>query len=429
MSENEVGTTIIEKNDGVDQYVERHASYISGLGRHAVIYNIYNSFEKIYSESFLDEEDNKSHQISRDKYVRSKINDARVAMKLDTNLAAEFCDVHPISPWLKQTLIGDMPLGIEKQVIFNSKNTIGSIASRITKKSYNRHGSAESSYIVDSLLKKKMFGGYKVSDETFLNFLEWYNHAHVQTQNESKEKVDSNKLNFITLVDKSVQDGWMPKSVVNSRLPKLDQVHVAMDDGYGFNDESRYSAYANFNYRNRIFFNPLSYKRSQIKSNIISDTYIHEACHAIADEMNNNMDRFDDIFSDIFKAVFYRDIFGKIINEAITEHIAQSLKFGSVDIIDPINRSQDNTKCYFSERNLLNTLCNKGYKKIDIRNFINTYFEDDNTAVKLGSKSAREVLISNLVMAFPSEMLNKRNNKFKDVDAFNKYLIEKYNNK
>lgn len=400
-----------------------HALSFSGLGRRAVITNMDRAAEKAYGESTNAQ--NTYESVLNDRIDRT-VNDSRELIKSDPNLAVEFCDSHPISPWLRSVILGDITSDKETRYLGKTKTMAGKLASKILMKTDKRHGSAESNKVVDKLLKKKMFRGYAISDETFLNFLEWYNHAHVQRQNEVKDEIDYSKLKYIFQINRAVEEGWMPESVVSSRLNKLDEVSVAVDDGYGIcgNKANNYSTYAQQNYlHNTILFNPISYKKASKVTSIIDDTYTHEATHAISDDSSAAK------YEYLMGLAFGANNCGTIINEAVTEHIAQSLKSGSVDIIDPTIRAIVNEGFYSSERDLLNTLCNKGFEKIDIRNFINVYFEDNDTANKLGSKSARERLIWSLETAFPRKVIGKGKYKHKSVDAFNDFLVKKYDKK
>lgn len=358
------------------QVVDKHTARVSGLGRIAVNTNIAKSGYLARGEKL---------PTIDDLVAKYQIKEARKTLGSEPSLAIKFCENNHdnISPWLK-TVTGNTP--------------------------------AE---MVNNLLAKDEAGDYKIDDQTFLNFLDWYNHTNSQRQNESTDLINELKLLFKSQIEKAVGDGWMPASVLDLGPQRLSAVAVEVDDGYELLKCQDKQAAQEGRFLKGIFNdnnpdNPLILLRTIVAN---SSTFIHEAVHAVTG-YGNYYDYCDDtngingyvVSVGSMSKIFSGD--GKtVIDEAVTEHITQSLLYGSVDIIKPVKK----TGSYYEFRNFLDALCNQGAEKIDIREFIAAYFEDDKTARQLNVKSARNILIAHLRKAFPTGDIITEINKLKIV--------------
>lgn len=371
-----------ENNTNIDfQSVERdllnrHTARVCGLGMAAVRANIEKSGYLARGE--------KVPKID-DMVAKHQIKEARKTMQSEPSFAIKFCEINhdKISPWLK-TVTGNTP--------------------------------AE---MVNHLLANKKAGKYKIKDKTFLNFLDWYNHANLQRQNESADLINERKILFKSQIEKVVNDGWMPKSVLDDGPEKLSAVAVEVDDGYELlkcqdKQAAEEGFYLNGVFNDNVLGNPWMLLRSIA---VKSSTFIHESVHAVTGygDYYDYCDSAKEINGYVISVGSMGKIFdgdGKtIIDETITEHVTQSLLHGSVDIIKPAKK----TASYYEFRMLLDALCNQGAEKIDIREFIAAYFEDDKTARQLNVKSARNILIAHLRKAFPSGDIITEINKLKIV--------------
>ncbi len=356
--------------------LDKHISRVSGLGRLAVKVNIENSGCQLRGEKIPTIDSMVAKHLTKE---------ARRTMQTEPSLAVKFCENNhdKISPWLK-TVAGNTP-----------------------------------TEMVNNLLEKNQAGDYKIDDRTFLNFLDWYNHANLNRQHDLKQVIDDRKIMFKSFIEKAVNDGWMPASVLDLGPQKLNAVAVEVDDGYELlkcqdKQAAEEGLYLKGIFNDHDLNNPLILLRSIAAD---SSTFIHESVHAVTGYGNyyDYCDHANEISGYIVSVGSMGKIFqgdGKtIIDEAVTEHITQSLLYESVDIIKPKNKNGS----YYEFRNLLDALCNQGAEKIDIREFIAAYFEDDKTARELNTRSARNLLVAHLRTAFPSGDIIADINKLKIV--------------
>jgi hypothetical protein len=106
-----------------------------------------------------------------------------------------------------------------------------------------------------------------------------------------------------------------------------------------------------------------------------------------------------------------------MLNEAIVEHIAQSLISGNVDVVDPSDERRDHSSTYLEERFILYALCSFGVKPVDIRVFIDAYFEDGAERERLGKDSAHYRLSVVLQQAFPQSNIMSRLSMLESKDS------------
>jgi len=379
------------------EIIRNHASDTSGLGRAAVKRAV------IVSSYKLSSNDKPSDSYSLNRYLGN----ARQSLKDNPALAIDFCEDNQMSPWLRRTVMNiESPQPKEYGLPEISQAVIGWIYKSIKgKNSLN----SRPKQIINKLVEKDESGDYIVSNEVFLNFLEWYNFMHIQRQNEVKNQIQNRKLTFIGQIKDAVEEGWMPSSVLDQNSKKLDSVKVEVDDGYELLESQRqretengYSVHGLYDDTNSN--QPLILIRP-IPGVIDKYTYTHEATHAITgngyeyDYYNPNRITGDCKRKSVgsIKKMFGSGDGGTIMDEAITEHVAQSLIHGLADVVDPKQKSGS----YFEFRGFLHKLCTSGVNKLHISEFIAAYFEDDETADQLGSRSAREMLLSNLRNAYP----------------------------
>jgi hypothetical protein len=263
-----------------------------------------------------------------------------------------------ISPWLEDVILGDekslLPVNRPKQ-------------------------------LVDRLTDKDKTGNFTVGKETFLNFLEWFNYTRNHSRYEIKEQIDKFKVTYKNDLEKAVRDGWVPESVLNFNLKKLNQVEFAVDDTLALieGDIGNSGPLATYNPTSkRVLFRPFA--------ELFYTNFAHEATHVIEGGSEHY------ITHAMYK-VFGDGNLGLNVNEAVTEHISCSLQCGDWDVIDPAKKPGS----YSEQRLALNALCNAGLTKINIREFINAYFENDDDANRLGIKSARNKLSAHIINAFP----------------------------
>ncbi len=251
--------------------------------------------------------------------------------------------------------------------------------------------------IFERLVERNPDGSYAVSDESFLNLLQWHNHSMTAWRERFMEKEwPSLKLSHIYNLKAAVKDGWLPGSVLKpDRLDALEHVEVTVDDGMTMHENGReaFTAYDTTS-ATEVYFP---------KYTFLEIAY-HELSHVMVGVQvpsGKSSGRFSGgqttyglyrLFDEKYTNA------GKVLNEAVTEHIARTMgEFPqNPDIINPSDK-QSILSGYISERELLDVLCNGGARPIDVRLFTRVYFEDSTRL----HQSALRKLKRGLAKAFP----------------------------
>lgn len=231
----------------------------------------------------------------------------------------------------------------------------------------------------------------KVSDATFLNVLQWRlgQLANKQAAYEQRD-LPNIRTQFERGMNEAYRRGWMP-AVALGRMGHLRTIPTYVDDGFQTSAQ-RLSGFATFANDKCIVIAP--HRRTS------QNTYNHEGSHMLegVDEVPEgarNGQRESRGLNRIFRTRF-GDV-PKALNEALTERIAEALISGDIDtFLDP-----KDVKHYVVQQMLLKTLCEDGVAPVDIRLFINAYYEDGIVRDKLGDRSAAAQLVAALQQAFP----------------------------
>jgi len=236
----------------------------------------------------------------------------------------------------------------------------------------------------------------QVSDETALNVLQRHNYYHAQNQRfYEREELPEIRERYKTSITRAVDEGWIPASLL-TKLGCLDEIPVFLDDGF---EVQRVGADA-FTNGTEITMGPA------IEGHPLN--YTHEANHVLAGidilpektkDNWRNSSGLSRIFRlrPLFRSTAMPNTGGSALNEAMTERMATALISGDIDTPPKV----DDMQHYVREQWLLNTLCSKGVKPVDIRLFVAAYFEDGVERDKLGSDSAAAQLVDALDEAFP----------------------------
>ncbi|MEI7918488.1 MAG: hypothetical protein WCH58_03835 [Candidatus Saccharibacteria bacterium] len=399
-----------------DKY-DNHIVQDSGLGNFAVEIAIDNAHVKLTQQTD-DIEKLKDNAYSLDEYIRK----ARNTIKNDPYLASQYCDKYDISnnsPWLyrtissKETILDKSGRFIEKIFGTSTKNIkLGKYAVDsfvLSDMSVTDRSVGEK--VLEKLTKKNLLGKYIIDNATFLNFLEWYNYSHRQYNNDLSDTYNQKKAEYKDHIHDSVHEGWISEATLKS-LNHIDDIRFTIDDCYheGF-----------VNSQSSAFVYDVIHKGRELHENVyfsgeksVNVSSFHELNHVISTV---------EIIGNKIHRNGIRQIFGDcngstIINEAVTEHIAKSLTDKSYDIIDPSKKSGS----YPEPRLLLHTLCEKGVKKIDIKDFINAYFELTEEDIEPGADSAAQKLKSSLKEAYPNIDIIDWIKRFPSIEAIRSHI-------
>lgn len=247
--------------------------------------------------------------------------------------------------------------------------------------------------ILDRLTAQNADGEYEVSDETFLNVLEWHNHRQWMKQADfERDTLPVWRGRYENRVNKAISEGWLP-SALRKTMGRLDNTKVWLDDGWSTTLQG-FDGQVDKSYGNQEAFVRLAPGTSE---RVIT----HEFNHVLEGRDNQSPEEFPDISEDgLYRLFDGFTIVGHALNEATVEHLALSLVSGDYHkILDPKKMGSDSS--YKVERGLLSVLCEDGYHKVDIRMFFAAHFESGHDREVLGKHSAAAKLQRALRRAFP----------------------------
>lgn len=256
------------------------------------------------------------------------------------------------------------------------------------------------------LLEADESGNYKVPAETFLNVLQWHNYrmAGEQAYTESLGWRNA-KTWFVNQLKRAVAEGWLPQqSLSGYRRQLIDNTALRVDDGMGTLAVSSMGSSNVMDDHNIFITLPPPWWKEHV---LIPQVVTHEFVHIIdGKDASRLVRRLTD--SPVHRSGLHR-LFGRhekaagtVLNEAIVEHITQTLLTGGPEIINPIAKEGS----YEIYRRFLEILCKGGEKSIDIRLFVDAYFED--TRILSGRRnSALLELRKQLKQAFPDHKVLK----------------------
>lgn len=252
--------------------------------------------------------------------------------------------------------------------------------------------------VLERLTERTPDGSPAVQDATMLNFLQWHSYKMIgQRERFMERELPRLREGFVSSLQRGAKQGWIPADALDpERLKALDSAEVIIDDGV-FLHEVRAGAYVVAN-DNRtapeVHLPPYTPQK----------TANHEFSHVIAGVRLSKGKAKGRFSGELENEGLYR-LFdkeqrsaGKVIDEAVTEHIALNLEKLNPDpsVINP-DVVLGLFSSYYSERELLDVLCNGGVKPIDIQLFITAYFEDSSRL----RQPALRTLKRSLTKAFP----------------------------
>ncbi len=251
---------------------------------------------------------------------------------------------------------------------------------------------------IERLAQANPDGTPAVADDALLNFLQWHSwQVAANRQRFMDQEWPWHKREYVRNLKQATREGWMPEAVLKpERIETLEHINITMDDGLLLHENGA-SAFTS-THRNgsskEVFLPQYSFPK----------TIAHELTHVMVGvELpgKNDQGRFgDDVIHHGLYRLFDKDHknAGQALNEAVTEHVALNMGYYGSDIqtVDPESQ-RHLLSSYRPERELLNVLCNGGKKPVDIKLFINAYFEDSTSR----RQTAQRKLKRQLARAFP----------------------------
>lgn len=188
-------------------------------------------------------------------------------------------------------------------------------------------------------------------NEQLTNFLQW----HVDTINSQQSdpnfqaEIQRRRSLYSQGIKKGVQDGWLSERSLES-LDTINDSDVYVGDIFGTILKGN-QGYHDVRTQEIVIPNWAPGKGKIGEADILRCldlAFYHEENHAVI----------QNIEQEIFNIQW--------LSEALTEHIGLALKHGSIDVVSPAERTDEDHR-YVHERILLDTLLNKGKKKVDPR--------------------------------------------------------------
>lgn len=226
----------------------------------------------------------------------------------------------------------------------------------------------------------------KIDDATALNVLQWRADRLSEYQREFEQTiVPELKQRATERVERAVQAGWMPGKVLE-RLGRVDTVPVYGDDGISTLQLS--------NHRGSTDGGSIALAPDQHQDERVFE---HEVVHVLGNEEEARAEHMVEVggITSVFRTE--RGAWGIGLNEALTERIANGLVSGDIDNPFVVK----NNPAYEKGQELLDALMTKGLRPVNVRLFVNAYFEADEERKQLGPQSASSQLIAALQAAFP----------------------------
>lgn len=233
--------------------------------------------------------------------------------------------------------------------------------------------------LIDKLLARDPNGRFKVSNETFENFLEWHNYVLNKDQKALDKLAGKEREIFIDSIHRAVTEGWLPPELLE-RLDRVEHVPILLDDGLKL--DPRRTQGATHHHRNRrmheVFVGPVEVRN-------LHGVLTHEFLHVINGKEIDNM-RHDNkraLESHGLYRIFGGGMGARQLDEGLVEHIRSSLERGNVGETDPTSKARQDL-AYKEGRGLLHVLATQGLRKVDIRYFIDAEFEENEETAKAG---------------------------------------------
>ena len=384
--------TVMKIPDGLDmpdikdEFITKYPE--SGLGREAILRSLYST------EEIIDNDD-------KNRFIRKFINmfDKKSTREKAKEIQTIRESLNALSPEYAREIFDQMDNTFIRNAIFPHDlpsevswmgNPLGERFVAIKNK--NKHA---------------------VSDETVLNFAQWYMGLTLDKQKEYDAEISGFREQYKDRVRSAVDAGWIPTRVINN-LRNIDNTDVIQDDMFATianGAHGWYDAYSSIDVdgRSTILVSPIETEQSTK-----DETLTHEWTHALANDTEEKYNR----------TRLLRELFGEAgsftINEGLTEHLAQSLIHGDFDTIDPGLRTPKGSS-YAEFRTLLDKICNGGNVKIDIREFYDAlYFtSQEKKNLFIHSESTRN-LFKKIEDSFPGvNVLTRLSNINKDNDFDN----------
>jgi hypothetical protein len=248
---------------------------------------------------------------------------------------------------------------------------------------------------LDKLVAKTTDGEPAVGDDTLQSFLDWHNHSLVKKQEIIDDREEELKALYIAKFHQAQKAGWILPETLH-HLDRLKFTRVVVDDGFDTALEGAY-AHAQSTRKDRWHAATIS----PLRINYLEEDLMHEFTH-ILDGRDPGTSEVRDLLSHGMSRIFGEGIGGVALNEALTEQFSDGLLTGNIDQTDPDSEvRRGNSHVYYHERQLLHALCAQGVEKVDIRTFLDAFFEDTVTTERLGVNSSAQQLTEALMTAFP----------------------------
>ncbi len=277
---------------------------------------------------------------------------------------------------------------------------------------------------IGRLLERNKDMTWAVSNDQFINFLQWHNYNIQLANHRMMMHFDAQKEVFMCELQGAIDKGWVPEWVMEIAEGRFDNLAVVMDEGRGtYMLGVMATAIVHEGNQSEIVVDPY-YPPSKYR-----ELFLHEllhVCEGITDT--------DDICCTSGLKKLFEDPseYGpRAINEATIEHLSDAMHKGnSVDVINPY-KSERKDAVYEIERDLLYILTTMGTRPIDIREFIGVLFDDGEFDNENG-QTPTEVLKQSLKEAFPSidviECIEEVRDR-KELESLVKYLRKNAPNK
>ena len=329
-------------------------------------------------------------------------------------------DIANGSPFLRRKLLGEVPVVVDHK-IHGWSDESGAEIDELTR-------GARLTRALRDTTRDSGQSEYTVANGVVLNLAEWLAHRTQISQAELDQDSEKMKLRYKSAIEARREEERLPEEVLD-RLVLLDSVDVLVDDRFSTNHDypypsdgwylREYEAMGNHDKATVVLSPRLS---GTERDHVVN----HEFTHAISSSLETSLDR-EALLSTIFGG------FGAtVMNEALTEHWTARALHGDFDKVAPDHGTED---VYGSFRILLDTLCNRGKEKIDIRDMYHAlYFSEFDHDAPILEDVRIVALCSKLDKAFPGidvahemSLLKKGNNQTEDdriVREFTRKLID-----
>jgi hypothetical protein len=246
---------------------------------------------------------------------------------------------------------------------------------------------------IEKFAAKDRTGKPVIGDDTLLQFLQWHTNKRVEMHNTFvNERLPEYLATAKTFVEQGVRERWLPPQALRRLQQVRSHTTIYLDDGRNNFGTQEYAGIF-VPERDAVYLDYIGWK----------GLFIHEDFHAHSYERDADgkiLGR-----SSLERALGPH--MGSILVEAVAEHLTVKVVEEGKGMYN-VWPSENDKELYQERRLFLDTVCRYGKQPVDIRRFIDAFYEGPSERSRRGPDSAEANLRRTITRAFPNYLKLKQ---------------------